>query len=119
SAGKYRPYATDEMVLDAVDDAVLDVIIRYRGNFDASTDDSEAFDDALFRYLYKTAINKLLTALRRDGRARELFPESLDARTPHHDRTSTREMDVASNEDGPEDAAHAAQRRKLVLECFE
>lgn len=117
--GHYRPYANEAILEDACSDAIMLVVIQHQGGFEADDSSPEHFDDALLGYLYRAAHNKLLTALRKDSRARELFftPTS-DASDENPSVNSPLER-VADPGAKPDEEAVAAQQARLVHECLE
>jgi DNA-directed RNA polymerase specialized sigma24 family protein len=119
--GRYRPYVDDAMLDYACSDAVMAVMVRYAGHFEAPEDTSPAFDDALLGYLFNAACNCLMSALRRDARARRVFFDELAVPVdgPSHAGTSPMPwLDAVSADPGPEESALSHDRGKLLRDCM-
>lgn len=117
--GRYRPYASEEMLEDACSDAILLTVVQYHGRFEVDTEDSSRFDDALLGYLYQAAYNRLLTSLHKDSRARELFfsPDSGpgDDDLPANDPIAR----AVTMDPTPDEAAGTVEQSRVVHECLE
>lgn len=116
--GRYRPYANEGMLEDACSDAIMLIVVQHQGHFEADAD-AGRFDDALLGYLYQAAHNKLLTALHKDSRARELFftPTShdVDGNSPAIDPVEQAPDPGAA----PDEETEAVEQSRLVHECLD
>lgn len=120
--GRYRPYVDDAMLDDACSDAVMAVMVRYAGHFEAPAEHPETFDDALLGYLFNAACNCLMSALRRDARARRVFFDELAVPVDGGDGQAGASpmpwLDAVSPDPGPEESALTRDRGKLLRDCM-
>lgn len=117
--GRFRPYANEAMLEDACSDAVMSVVVQHRGGFDADASNPAQFDDALIGYLYQAARNQLVTALRKDTRARELFFTATSRESDDDSPAADPLEHVADPGDTPDETAAVSEQSRLVHECLQ
>lgn len=119
SSGRFRPYVNEAMLEDACSDAIMSVVVQHQGGFEVDAPGSAQFDDALLGYLFRAAQNHLMTSLRRDTRARDLF-FTPTPRTADDDSKSADPLEHAVDPAAtPDETVAASEQSRLVHECLQ
>lgn len=117
--GRFRPYANEAMLEDACSDAIMSVVVQHQGGFESDASDPAQLDNALLGYLFRAAQNQLMTSLRKDARARELFftttPRNADDDSPAIDPVAQ----CADPGATPDETTAASEQSRLVHECLD